>query len=294
MKKAFMYFLLVIFMTSCRSTSVETNLTNDINKLIDGKKMDIGVSVRNNEGNELVKINNDKKYRLYSVSKYFLALYILHLVDQGKMNLNQQIVFSKEDLRPDTYSPLRDSIPQGTTMSLKQSVSFMLKRSDNNIFDKLANHVPGSFGGLNTFIHEIHMGNPGDFSIMYDYTSPLKDFESNRITPGFATKILYQVEKKKILSDESFDLLKNGMEHSVTNTRIQGLIQNKTKSFHKSGTSGRDNGVLRACNDIGIVNLQDGKSFSIAVFISDSHEDNKTNDDVIAKITDLVYSKLNK
>jgi len=83
------------------------------------------------------------------------------------------------------------------------------------------------------------------------------------------------------------------MATSTNSKRIQGIIGAKTKSFHRSGTSYRINGVRTVTNDIGIVNLKNGKSFSIAVLISDSREDDATNDYLIAKITDIVYNKLN-
>ena len=44
-----------------------------------------------------------------------------------------------------------------------------------------------------------------------------------------------------------------------------------------------------ADNDIGIVRLPDGRSYSIAVFVKDSREDDRTNAAVIARISRLVY-----
>lgn len=283
-----------IFLIGCKSkdSDLKRKLNYDISKLIENKKLDIGVSIKDYSGDELISINGNKNYKLYSVCKFFLALYILNKVDEGKLNLNQKITFSKKDLKPDLFSPLRDSISQGTDLTLNQSIKFMIKESDNNVFDKLVN-VSGGFAGLNSFIHKTFTVSQEEFRIMYDYTSSKVDFESNVITPNLATKILYQLENKKILSNKSYNLLKYYMEDSINNSRIQGLIINKTKSFHKAGTSNRENGILSACNDIGIVNLKDGKSFSIAVFISNSQEDDTTNNDLIAKITELTYNKLN-
>lgn len=285
------YLVFLICIIGCKNTDKRKELSNNIHELISNKKLDIGISIRDHSGDEIVSVNN-KKYKLYSVSKLFLAVYILNQVDKGKLNLNQPILFSKKDLKPDLYSPLRDSIPQGTTLSLKQSLKFMIKSSDNNVFDKLA-VVSGGLSNLNIFIHQTFKATKDQFSIMHDYSSSQHDFESNIITPSMATEILYQLEKKEVLSDHSYDLLKNYMEHSVINTRIQGLIKKNIQSFHKSGTSNRENGIITACNDIGIVNLKNGKSFMIAVFISNSKEDDATNDGLIAKITELAYTNLN-
>lgn len=289
--KILAYLGFIIFIIGCKSVSVKKDLNNDINKLIEGKKLDIGVSVRDHSGNEIVMVNNEKKYKLYSTSKYFLGVYILHLVDEGKLNLNQKITFSKEELRPNLYSPLRDSIPQGTILSLKESVKYLLKNSDNNVFDKLAD-VSGGLDGLNSFICKLSPCKDS-FVIKSLYRDPDGTIGDNVITPSMASYILNKVNNEKILFDKTFMLLQEYMATSTNSKRIQGIIAGKTKSFHRSGTSDRINGVRAATNDIGIVNLKNGKSFSIAVLISDSEEDDATNDYLIAKITDIVYNKLN-
>jgi len=291
LRKILPYLGLVIFMIGCKSVSVKKDLNDDINKLIEDKKLDIGVSVRDHSENEIVTINNEKKYQLYSVSKYFLGVYILHLVDEGKLNLDQKVTFSKEELRPNLYSPLRDSIPQGTTLSLKESVKYLIKKSDDNVFDKLAD-VSGGLGGLNSFICKLEPCKD-NFVIKSLYRDPDGTIGYNVITPSMASNILNKVNNKKILSDKTFTLLQEYMATSTNSKRIQGIIGAKTKSFHRSGTSYRINGVRTVTNDIGIVNLKNGKSFSIAVLISDSREDDATNDYLIAKITDIVYNKLN-
>lgn len=284
------YILLLISMTGCKKTSVKADLNNEINKLAEGKKLNIGVSVRDYSGNEIVTINNDKPYKLYSVSKYFLGVYLLHLVDEGKLSLDQPVTFSKEELRSDLFSPLRDSIPQGTTLSLQQSIKYLVKDSDNNVFDKLADL--GGLEGLNSFICKIEPCKD-NFIIKSLYKEPNGAIKNNIITPSMASHILNKVNNEKILSDKSLTLLKTYMETSSNNKRIQGIISGKTRSFHKAATSDRENGIKLVTNDIGVVNLKNGKSFSIVVFISNSKEEDTTNDYLIAKITDRVYTELN-
>ncbi|ROI04068.1 MULTISPECIES: serine hydrolase [unclassified Chryseobacterium] len=287
------YLFFLIFILGCKDIQKkkEIDITTDINKLIAHKKLDIGISIRNTSGDEIVSVNSKKKYRLYSVSKFFLALYILNQVDKGKLDLNQIITFSKKDLKPDLYSPLRDSIPQGARLSLKKTIKYLVEESDNNVFNKLAD-ISGGLNHLNVFVYNTFRASKNEFFEMYDYSSSKSDFEANSITPNLATEILYQLEKKEILSNNSYRLLKKYMEHSAIDTRIQGIIKNDTKSFHKAGTSDRENGVMFACNDIGIVNLKNGTSFMIGVFISDSKEDDKTNDTLIAQITEIAYKNL--
>jgi hypothetical protein len=60
---------------------------------------------------------------------------------------------------------------------------------------------------------------------------------------------------------------------------------------HKTGWSGTDKatGITAAVNDIGIVFLPDGRHFFISVFVTDSKEDIKTNERIIADIAKAAW-----
>ncbi|MDR3610369.1 MAG: hypothetical protein P4L27_07405 [Ignavibacteriaceae bacterium] len=47
---------------------------------------------------------------------------------------------------------------------------------------------------------------------------------------------------------------------------------------------------MAATNDIGIITLPNGKHFIIAVLVSDSRADENTRDNIIAKITKVVWN----
>jgi len=54
---------------------------------------------------------------------------------------------------------------------------------------------------------------------------------------------------------------------------------------HKTGHSGtNEKGVTAAINDIGIVFMPNGKYFYLSVFVSNSSEDEETNQKIIADI----------
>jgi hypothetical protein len=62
-------------------------------------------------------------------------------------------------------------------------------------------------------------------------------------------------------------------------------FQKTTVVAHKTGTSATQNGVTAATNDAGIVTLPNGKHYAISVFVSDSKEDEATNEKIIADIS---------
>lgn len=61
--------------------------------------------------------------------------------------------------------------------------------------------------------------------------------------------------------------------------------------MHKTGSSGTENGVTFATNDIGLIALPDGRRLAIAVFVTDSKADETTRDALIASIAKAAYAE---
>src|SRR5207253_8196592 len=89
-------------------------------------------------------------------------------------------------------------------------------------------------------------------------------------------------------------VLKSMTEATPGPNRLKGLLPAGTIVAHKTGTSGTENGVTAATNDIGIITLPNGRHFAIAVFVSDSPVDEATREGVIAKIAKAVWDKWSK
>jgi beta-lactamase class A len=66
---------------------------------------------------------------------------------------------------------------------------------------------------------------------------------------------------------------------------MKGQLPAGTVVAHKTGSSGMQDGLSRATNDVGLVTLPDGRHLAVAVFVSDTKVDDATRDAVIAKIT---------
>ena len=73
--------------------------------------------------------------------------------------------------------------------------------------------------------------------------------------------------------------------------RLKGLLPAGTVVAHKTGTDATRNGLTRATNDIGIINLPDGRHIILAVYIQDSVADGPTREKVIADITRLICER---
>ena len=82
-------------------------------------------------------------------------------------------------------------------------------------------------------------------------------------------------------------------ETSTGTNRLKGLLPKGTEVAHKTGSSGQEDGLTAAFNDVGIVKLPNGKHYAIAVFITDSKEDDENNAAIIAEISKAVWDYYN-
>jgi beta-lactamase class A len=71
--------------------------------------------------------------------------------------------------------------------------------------------------------------------------------------------------------------------------RLEGALPAGTRVAHKSGSSDVVGGVAAATNDIGLIQLPDGRHIAIAVFVTDSTADEATREQVIARIARAAY-----
>ena len=71
--------------------------------------------------------------------------------------------------------------------------------------------------------------------------------------------------------------------------RIKGALPPSTAVMHKPGSSGTEGGRTPVWNDIGLVNLPDGRKLAIAVFITDSTAEESSRDAAIAQISKAVW-----
>ena len=104
--RSFIVFLcLVPTLLFARQTQLETQLK----EAIKGKKAEIGIAVII-DGKDTVTVNNDIHYPLMSVFKFHQALALADYMGKQKQSLETRLPIKKSDLKPDTYSPLRDNI----------------------------------------------------------------------------------------------------------------------------------------------------------------------------------------
>ena len=282
--RSFIVFLCFLF---ARQTQLETQLK----EAIKGKKAEIGIAVII-DGKDTVTVNNDIHYPLMSVFKFHQALALADYMGKQKQSLETRLPIKKSDLKPDTYSPLRDKYPQGgTEMSIADLLRYTLQQSDNNACDILFNYQGGP-DAVNKYIHSLGIR---ECAIVGTETAMHEDLNlcyENWTTPLAAAELVEIFRKKPLFPKVYKDFIFQTMVECQTgqDRLVAPLLDKKVTVGHKTGTGDLNaKGQQIGCNDIGFVLLPGGRTYSIAVFVKDSEENNQANSKIIADISRIVY-----
>ena len=287
MRSLIVFLCLVPTLLFARQTQLETQLK----EAIKGKKAEIGIAVII-DGKDTVTVNNDIHYPLMSVFKFHQALALADYMGKQKQSLETRLPIKKSDLKPDTYSPLRDKYPQGEIeMSIADLLKYTLQQSDNNACDILFDYQGGP-DAVNKYIHSLGIR---ECAIAGTETAMHEDLNlcyENWTTPLAAAELVEIFRKKPLFPNVYKDFIFQTMVECQTgqDRLVAPLLDKKVTVGHKTGTGDLNaKGQQIGCNDIGFVLLPGGRTYSIAVFVKDSEENNQANSKIIANISRIVY-----
>ncbi|MDR0714804.1 MAG: class A beta-lactamase [Bacteroidales bacterium] len=273
------------------SDQTPDSLRRHIRMLINGKQARVGVALTDSRTGDTLTINGNEYFPTASVYKYHVALAILRLVDFGTLRLNQKIRVAKEDLHPNTHSPMRDDYPKGDIdLTLSELMSYMVSKSDNNACDILLKLLKGP-QRTEQIVKSMGLSDISIVAYEHETAADSANTVYNKTTPLSALRALEIQRRQDVLSAGSRNFLWKLMTETVTGQdKIKGKLPPSVVTGHKTGSSHRNAaGTKLADNDIGIVELSEKQHFIIAVFIADSQEDDKTNAALIADITQLAW-----
>jgi len=281
-------FLLFLYNSSVMAQ--KEDLRKEMLQIANSKRADLGIYISGIEDQDTISFNGEKQYPMQSVFKFHIAIVVLNEVDKGRLFLDQKIHVGKEDLIPNTWSPIREEYPHGTTLTLAEMLKYTVSKSDNIGCDLLLDLL----GGTKTVNDYFHEKGYKDISILATEAEMHKDWPTqflNWITPNESNKILNAFYGEELLSKQSTGFLWKIMTETATGKkRIKGQLPEGTVVGHKTGSSGtNEKGITAAVNNIGIVSLPNGKHFSISVFVSNSTEKLETNEKIIADISMLAW-----
>ena len=239
--------------------------------------------------NESAFIEGQRHFPMQSVYKFPIAILVLRQVDAGKLNLDQRLAVTPADFIFDREFTIQRNYPKGAELSLRELLRYMISESDGTACDVLLRLIGGPEKATQV-LRELGVEN----IIIARYEKEMAEKPpvsyENWTTPETAIQLLKMFQEGNVLAKASHDLLLDLMINSRPGPkRIKGLLPAGTVVAHKTGTSATINGVTSATNDIGIITLPDSRQLAIAVFVSDTKADQKTREEVIAKIANAAW-----
>lgn len=294
MKTKSVAFLLLSFISIIVKADPFSSLRNEIIHSIGKYDAKVGVGVMVNNTDTLT-VNNSDKYPMMSVFKFHQALAVCHHLQTKGISLDSVINISKEELRENTYSPLRDRFPEGNIrISLSELMEYTLQLSDNNACDILFNRIL-STKETDRYIRSLGID---DFSIEMDENDMHENLDncySNWTTPMAAVRLINLFLEGGAVSGEYYDFIKRTMTECTTGIgRLPYPLKNTAAVIgHKTGTGDKNSdGRYIGINDIGFIDLPNGDRYLIAVFVKDSAENYETTEKIIAEISSIVYKNI--
>ena len=279
------------------SSNAQPNpLQQEITAIVALAKGRVGVSaVVLETGETVAALNSQDHFPMQSVYKLPISMAVMKQVDAGKIKLEQKVKVAKEDyVGSAAHSPIRDEYPHGAELTVNDLLRFALSESDGTASDVLMK-LAGGPGAVQAFLTELGIKDLIVLDTEQSFTQDHSLQYRNFATPGSAVALLRALYEHRGLSESSQALVLRFMTESTPGPRrLKGLLPAGTNVAHKTGTSGTENGMTAATNDIGIITLPNGKHLAIAVFVSDSPADEAMREGTIAKIAKAVWDSMNK
>jgi len=268
----------------------------EIAKAAKGK---VGVAAVVLETAEAALLNAGDHYPMQSVYKLPIAMAMIEQVRLDQHALDEQIGVPKEDfVRQGQASPLRDKNPNGGEFTIRELIRLALVESDGTASDVLL-RVLGGPVEVQRYLSQIGIDDMKVVNTEKELGQNWDTQYQNWATPLSALEVLRYFEAKRRGDNESaseeYEVLNQFLKDVVTGpNRLKGMLPKGTSVAHKTGTGGTKAGITGATNDIGIIDLPNGKHLAVAVFVSDSPADEKTREAVIARVAKAAWDRWSK
>ncbi|MDE5714394.1 MAG: class A beta-lactamase-related serine hydrolase, partial [Muribaculaceae bacterium] len=243
---------------------------------------------------DTVTVNNTDKYPLMSVFKLHQAISLCHLFEQNGISLDTVVNIKRHQLNPDTWSPmLKDFSQNPISISVRDLLRYTLMQSDNNASNYMFENIE-SVNDADKFIATLI---PHDSFKLKVTEAQMWDNHAlcyeNHSSPLGAALLINRLFTDSVIGKENRDFICTTLKECKTGTdRIVAPLKDKTgvTIAHKTGSGFRDdNGILSAHNDVGFIELPDGRHYTLAVLVKDFNGNETEAAKCIADISATVY-----
>jgi beta-lactamase class A len=278
----------------------------------------LGVGLLNLDGGEAFTWAGDQRFPMQSVFKLPLAAAVLAEVDAARLPLAERFVLEEEQLSGQ-HSPIALAWPARRDYTAQELLQALVVDSDNTAADVLMKRIggPGAVTAwlvlrrvtevrVDRYERELqaeHYGMPSfrpewrtaaAFGQARDRVAPAARLAAMRAymadprdtaTPRGMLDFLQKLDRRELVSAAATDRLIRLMAATPrAHTRLKAGLPRDAFFAHRHGTSGVDQGVSTAHNDVGIFTLADKRSYAIAAFLSGSTRDEGARDAILADV----------
>ena len=261
-----------------------------------------GIAVTEVETMATMAFDGKTPFPQQSVSKLWVTMTALDLVDNGALDLSEPVTLRPEDLTV-FYQPTRNIVRSRGSFSTDYGdlMQRAITQSDNTANDRLLRRVGGpqaveAFMRRNQ-IRGVQFGTDERtkqskiaglewrqaYSIddaFYEARDRVPDEDRRRsfeayladpmdgATASGMAKALAKLARGDLLSDRSTGLLLSTMEETRSGPRrLKGGVPGGWTIAHKTGTGQYFDGVQSGYNDVGVLTAPDGSQYALVVFI---------------------------
>lgn len=251
----------------------------------------IGIAVITDR-HDTVCVNNGYQYPMNSVMKLYQAMAVADEMQRRRHSLDSVITVGRDEMKEDTYSPMRDKYPTGDIhISIGDLLKYSLQQSDNNACDILFSHITG-VGATDGYIRSLGFDGfaiAANEAEMHADTARVRD---NRNNPLTAAMLINRLFTENIYTDEYQRFITETLDGCTTgeNRLAKPLLPAKATIGHKTGTGFTSaDGHPQGINDVGFVRLPNGRHYSVAVFVESSQYDMEETERMISEISEIVF-----
>ncbi|MEZ5054030.1 MAG: class A beta-lactamase, subclass A2 [Chitinophagales bacterium] len=283
--------LFILILLQSTVYSKQDSLYNQIQEIAKQAKGKVSVAAQVPEDSISFSFYGDEMCVMQSVFKFPIALAILNKIDKQEFSLLHKIHITPKEMIKDTWSPMRDSFPDGNVnITFENLLKYMVSQSDNIACDVLLHHL-GKPKVVQNYIRKMGID---DFAMKYNEAGMHKKWKnqySNVCSPNAMVAMLEKFYDGKVLSPANTAFLNKIMTETTTGkNRIKKYLPSNAVVAHKTGSSGTNEaGMTAAVNDVGIITLPNGKHLVLAIFVNDAYADFAVLEETIAAISKALF-----
>lgn len=263
----------------------------------------------------------DKAFPQQSVSKLWVTMTVLDQVDRGRLNLNQNLSFDRNDVTLWSGATAGQIMKGGYSRSLDGLIFDALTKSDNHANDKMLRLVGGP-EAIRQMVRDKALGQIGfgegeremqaqiaglrwnqnmAYNNGFNRARAAVSAEGRRkafqyyvdhpydgASPMAIARALARLERGELLSPQSTAKMLTTMGMTRTGRlRVKGGLDRGWEWAHKTGTGQTLGGWRGGLNDVGILTAPDGTSYALA-FMTVPNPDDGSAQELMRDVTRMV------